>query len=351
MRDFARTDALIRQGQADGVFPGAAISTGDGGGEVFRGFYGCRQYFPTAEVMTPETLFDVASMTKITATAMLALKLLENGRLRLSDSIGEFMPCPDVKKDITIWHLMTHTSGLPAHVELWKITESPENVTDVILGLDLLYKPGTGVTYSCLGFILLGKIIKKVYGSGLDILAKTLVFEPLGMDNAGYNPANRSTAAATEYSEDLGSYIKGVVHDENARFLGGVSGNAGVFATLDDCAVFARMLAGKGVYNGKPFIDGELFAESIKNHTQGLGEGRGLGFVVKDGLPSSAGNLFPDGSYGHTGYTGTSVWVDISTGQYVVFLTNRVHPTRLNDKLIEFRKAVHDACARDYRGL
>ena len=126
-------------------------------------------------------------------------------------------------------------------------------------------------------------------------------------------------------------------------------GNAGIFSTVSDMVLFTVMLANKGVHNGKEFINRDLFLESIQNHTKALDEGRGLGFVVKQGLPSSAGNIFPDGSYGHTGFTGTSIWVDIETTQFLVLLTNRVHPTRENDAMIQFRRDIHDASAEDYR--
>jgi CubicO group peptidase (beta-lactamase class C family) len=282
---------------------------------------------------------------------MLALKLIEAGKLALSDRLGGFFDVSADKKDITIWHLMTHTSGLPAHVELWRNGSGPERVVDDIMSQTLLYAPGAGVTYSCLGYITLGKICEKLGGAGLDILAQKMVFEPLGMADTCYNPVNRGNIATTEYSFDEDRYIHGEVHDENARYIGGVSGNAGVFSTAGDCAKFALMLANKGVHNGREFINRDLLLESIKNHTANLDEGRGLGFAVKSGLPSSAGNIFPDGSYGHTGFTGTSIWVDIKTTQYLALLTNRVHPTRENDAMIQYRKEIHDACAADYRGI
>ncbi|MDR1705665.1 MAG: beta-lactamase family protein [Clostridiales bacterium] len=351
MRDFNRTREAVIKGQETGVYPGAALSSGDAGGELFRMHCGFRSYFPSREPMLEDTLFDVASMTKIMSTTMVALLMLQDGRLNLSYPLTRFFDCPPDKGGITVWHLMTHTSGLPAHEELWKRCRTPDAVTAEILGLGLLYAPGTGVTYSCLGYILLGKICEFIGGKSLDILAREMVFNPLGMNDTGYNPADKDNAASTEFSVEINAYKKGIVHDENAWFLGGVSGNAGLFSTISDCAVYAVMLANRGAHNGREFINRDLFNEAMRNHTPGLEEGRGLGFVVKAGLPSSAGNVFPDGSYGHTGYTGTSVWVDCETGQYTVFLTNRVHPTRENGLLVQYRKEVNDMSAKDYREI
>ncbi|MCL2702480.1 MAG: beta-lactamase family protein [Defluviitaleaceae bacterium] len=347
---FAKTIEIINWGRTHGVYPGAALSTGDAGGELFRMHCGYSSFYPRPEEMRADTLFDVASLTKIMSTAMVALKFIEEKRLNLSDPLDYFFDTPADKKGVTIWHLMTHTSGLPAHVDLWRIPFSgPERVSDDILKQPLLYDTGKDVTYSCLGFILLGKICEKLGGAGLGHLADDMVFKPLGMKNTGYNPINTKNIVSTEYSFEEGRYICGEVHDENARYIGGVSGNAGIFSTIGDCAVFAQMLASKGSHDGKEFINRDLFLESIKNHTIGLSEGRGLGFVVKAGLPSSSGNVFPDGSYGHTGFTGTSIWIDIETTQYLALLTNRVHPTRENEAMIRHRKEIHDVCATDYR--
>ena len=350
MSRFARTQEILDKGRRFNVYPGGILSVGDANGELFRFFCGYRSFFPTPEKLMENTLFDVASLTKIMSTTMVALKFLESGKLRLDDKVSKFFEVPSDKKDITIWNLMTHTSGFPAHIDLWARND-PASVCEHILEQTLMYAPGDGVTYSCLSFILLGKICEHISGKGLDVLARDLVFGPLGMENTGYNPKDRSNIAATEYSFEEKRYIHGEVHDENARYLGGVSGNAGIFSNIKDCVIFAHMLANKGVHEGKEFINRDLFLESIKNHTSTFSEGRGLGFVVKSGLPSSAGSFFPDGSYGHTGFTGTSIWVDIETSQYLALLTNRVHPLRDNEAMLIHRKAVHDASFKDYRGI
>ena len=337
-------EKLILGGLSEGVYPGAAISVGDKNGELFRGVYGNRQTNPEKKPLLEDTLFDLASLTKILATTFAALKLIENGKLSLNDRLGKFFETPAGKREINIAHLMTHTSGLPAHVLLESLTPNPDEVCGCILGLDLLAGPGENVVYSCLGFILLGKICEKLSGKDLSTLAREWVYEPLGLGSVCYRPSAELSFAATEYNERLGKCLEGVVHDENARFLGGVSGNAGLFSDIADVAKLCTMLSNRG----KGIVPTELFDEAVKNHTPHVSEGRGLGFAVKNSMPISCGNFFPKGSYGHTGFTGTSIWVNIETTQYVALLTNRVHPTRENDKLVSFRSKVHDCCAEGY---
>jgi len=348
-------DELMYRGLEDGVYPGAAISIGDKSGELFRKVYGHRQILPEKKPMEKDTLFDIASLTKITSTTMVALKLIEERKLSLNNTLGSFFETPKDKGNISIFHLMTHLSGLAAHDQIYNLVKGPDDVVSHILDMDLLNTPGKAVVYSCLGYILLGKICEAAGNNTLDKLAKQCVFDPLGLKSAGYNPTqgNNSgyTFAVTEFDNKTGTWLEGVVHDENARFLGGVSGNAGVFANIEDMAGFALMFSGKGRTKSGSIISESLFEEALKNHSPHCEEGRGLGFAVKAAMPVSCGSIFPVGSYGHTGFTGTSLWVDAETSQYVVFMTNRVHPTRENEKHIPFRREIHDLCAKEYRKL
>ena len=337
-------DQLINQAIQEGIFPGAAVSVGDKSGEFYRAYYGWRSFFPARLLMEPGTVFDLASLTKIVSTTMVALALVDAGKINLCDNIGQFFDAPEGKRGITIHQLMTHTSDLPAHVPIYNLASTPEDTFSLILKLS----PGTDtkVVYSCLGYILLGKICETVAGKTLDKLAHQYVFEPLGLKTAAYNPcAKTHSFAATEYCNVREEWLCGTVHDENARFMGGVSGNAGVFADINDCAVLARMFANKGTLNGKTIVSQDLFELAIQNHTTHCDEGRGLGFAVKSRAPVSCGRFFPVGSYGHTGFTGTSIWINAETSQYVVFLTNRVHPTRDDNRLAAFRSVLHDCCA------
>jgi len=349
MFDSEAIEKLIYYGMEEGIYPGAAISIGDKSGELFRKTYGFRQIYPEKKLMEPDTLFDIASLTKVVSTTIITLKLIQEGKLSLSDTLDKFFETPDSKKEITIHQLMTHISGLPAHVRLDYLVKNPNDVCSCILDLDLIAPPGKNVVYSCLGFILLGKICEMLGGKTIDKLANDWVFAPMGLKSAAYNPDKNNTFAVTEIDEYTGAWLDGVVHDENARFLSGISGNAGVFANIADVAKLSIMLANKGKIGNGTIISTELFEEAIKNHTTHCDEGRGLGFAVKGNMPVSCGDIFPKGSYGHTGFTGTSIWIDRETSQYVTFLTNRVHPTRENSKLVLFRREIHDCCARAYR--
>ncbi|MCL2216254.1 MAG: beta-lactamase family protein [Defluviitaleaceae bacterium] len=335
---FNAIENLIRRGLDDGVFPGAAIAIGDKNGEMFRSVYGFRQIKPEKKPLEPDTVFDIASLTKI-ISSIVALRLVQEEKLRLADTLDKFFDIPASK--ITIYHLMTHTSGLPAHAPLWQMTKHPGDVIPLILGMELQNPPGLAVEYSCLGYILLGKICEMLGGNTLDKLSRDWIFAPLGLKSAAYNP-ERGTFAVTEFDVEAG-WLDGVVHDENARFIGGVSGNAGVFADIADMSALAKMLANKGVMGNEFIIHPLVFDEAVRNHTTHCEDGRGLGFEVRDVLGKD--------SYGHTGFTGTSLWVDAETSLYVVLLTNRVHPTRENAKHIPFRRELHDLCANEYREL
>jgi len=347
MLNTKNIDELIKKGLADKVFPGAAILIGDKNGELFRATYGLRQLIPHELPMEDDTLFDVASLTKL-FTSLVALKLIQDKKLSLCDTLGKFFDAPADKADITIKHLMTHTSGIAAHEHVYNLVEKPSGAVDFILNMELLDVPDKAVVYSCLGYILLGKICEKLGGDTIDNLAKKWIFEPMELESTAYNPDKNHTFAATEFDAQTDAWLCGVVHDENARFLEGISGNAGVFANIEDMARFAMMLANKGSIGDKVIIENDLFEDAIKNLTPHCPEGRGLGFEIKSGVLISCGSNFSVGSYGHTGFTGTSLWVDVETGLYIVFLTNRVHPTRENVKHIPFRRELHDLCAAEY---
>ncbi len=347
------------------AFSGASVVIGDKDGVIYKNHYGNASVFdddaPCFDILpaafgtkikaTEDTLYDMASCTKILATTAIAFRFIDMGKLALYDSISRFISVPEDKKDIEIRHLLTHTSGIRSHFLLEKDGRSPDEVAEIILSVPLSTPTGTKVEYSCMGYILLGKILEKIGGKSLDVLAEELVFKPLGMFNTCYNPLDKGYAdiATTEYCEKLGKYKKGIVHDENACFLGGVSANAGVFSTAHDVARFAQMLSGKGTIDGKQFISPSLFELATTDLTPTLGEGRGLGFVVKQHNTLSAmGDLYPAGSFGHNGYTGTSLYVHDKTGLFVVILANRVHFTRESDRIFRFRRCFHNLCTAEY---
>lgn len=304
--------AFLQKGLADGVFPCYAAATGE-----WTSFGGYRALFPQKEILTEDTLFDMASLSKLIGTTCAALKLIEQGKLHLDDTVGMFFEDCRGKEHITVHQLMTHSSGIKPHFPLWLRGIEARDAVHEILREPLGYETGTEVAYTCMGYILLGKMLETLEQEPLDLIVRRLVFDPLGMQNSFYNPPRERLCAATE------GEICGVVHDENARFLNGVSGNAGVFCTLGDAVTFARMICA----HGDGYLPRELFDMAVHNYTAGCREDRGLGFQL-----CSFG-------YGHTGFTGTSIYANGET--YAVLLTNRVHPTRENGKLAPFRREFH----------
>ncbi|MBQ7825857.1 MAG: beta-lactamase family protein, partial [Clostridia bacterium] len=286
-----------------------------------------------------ETRFDMASLSKIIGPTMLVLRAIEDGDLTLYDRLDRFFPdCPEDKKNITIRHLMTHTAGFAPVFWLSEVAKSPEDALRAILERPLDTPVGAEVHYSCMGYITLGKLLERLYGQPLDVLARERVFEPLGMHNTCYCPSG-DNIAATEVDKETGVAWQGIVHDENARFLRGVSANAGVFSDIDDMIAFAGMLA----CGGGGYLSPATLEAATRCHAETADVRRGLGFHLAGTPENYMGDLFPPCSFGHTGFTGTSLAVDPTTGFFVVLLSNRVHPTRENLRLMRFRRAMHNA--------
>ena len=334
MEPFAQVDRLIRQGLEQGAYPSAALAIGIGSSIYLKKTYGnCRE----------TTLFDMASLSKILGPTMIAFRFLEDGLLRLYDTVEFFFPeAPEDKKNITILQLMTHTSGIADHFFLSDYTDEPAEAARVILERPLAQSPDSDPVYSCMGYILLGKILEKIGGLPLDQLAKKYVFEPLDMTHTGYHPTG--DCAPTEQDPQTGKLLQGIVHDENARFLKGISANAGVFSDINDMITFAQMLSLKG--NG--YLSPAMLETALRNRTpNSKGEYRGLGFNLAGSPKNFLGDLMSPLAYGHTGFTGTSLALDPSTGLWMVLLTNRVCPTRNNLKLIRIRALAHNAAAAE----
>jgi len=252
--------------------------------------------------------------------------------------LGKFFNDCCGKEDITVRHLMTHTSGIPAYFRMYDMDITPDKAAETILAYPLAAPTGEKVIYTCMGYILLGKILERICSRPLDEIAREEVFLPLGMKNTCYRPSSDKDFAATEKDTKTGEYVSGKVHDGNARFLGGVSGNAGIFCTLGDTVKFASMLSGRG----KGYISSTLFEKAVTDYTSDFSENRGLGFQLFGNKPFPGGSKMSVGSYGHTGFTGTSLFVDNKTGVYGVLLTNRVHPTRENYGLTAIRREFYD---------
>ena len=346
---FESALSILHRAVEQGVIPSAAVAIGRREGTYTTAVFGNREVYPTPVPADVNSLYDMASLTKTMATAMVALRMAQAGEISLYDTIGDYLNAPADKHGITLLQLLTHNSGMPAHVMLRDRCTASAEALELLLALPLEKPTGADVIYSCLGYIVLGKILEQVGGAPLDVLARRMVFEPLGMRATGFCPGD-GNVAATEFDATCGCYIKGEVHDENARFLGGVSGNAGLFSTVGDCASFATMLACGGSLHGQAFLSPAVFTRAISNHTPGIEESRGIGFSLADGRPLSCGEFFSRGSFGHTGFTGTSIWVDRQSGLWVVLLSNAVHFGRDKDAFLRVRRMFHNAVAAQFSG-
>lgn len=346
---FETVSDILKEAIAKKATPGAAAAIGCGREILYERSFGRLSYDADAPFVTPETLYDMASVTKVLSTTMLSLQALGEGKIHLQDPISLYFPeAPAEKRDITLLQLLTHTSGISPHFLLWNYPGGREHTAEVILNHPLVYRPGTEVQYSCMGFILLGKILEEVYSAPIDALFQRRIAAPLGLKHTGYCPETSPNIAPTEYDTNEG-LLQGKVHDENARFQNGISANAGIFSDLMDMEVFVQMLALGGIApNGTELIPPACLEKAIRNYTKGMAENRGLGFQLYDSDANFMGDFFPGTSFGHTGYTGPSFAVDPETGFYVILLANRVHPTRNNMLWMHARRMVHNAAAAEF---
>jgi len=343
---------VIEKAIADRAFPGATLAVGYRGKLSVHAF-GQQKYDAKSPAVNADTMYDIASLTKVVVTTTLVEKLVEGdfpSPLNLDAPIERYLPewpkgpQPEWRHKVTVRNLMTHTSGLPPFKEYWRTSTSKQETLRRIFAEPLEYEPGTKVVYSDLGIILMAEIIQRLTGKPLDALANENIFGPLEMKHSMYNPPRAiwPEIAPTEFDSQLRHrMLQGEVHDENAFAIGGVSGHAGVFSTAGDLAVFCQMLLNGGVYAHQRILKRSTISEFTA--PQPLAQNtRTLGWVVPT-EGSSSGHYFSPHSYGHTGFTGTTIWIDPDRQLFVVLLTNRVHPTRENHKIAEVRPAVHDA--------
>jgi CubicO group peptidase (beta-lactamase class C family) len=397
---LARIDATIEAAIRNGATPGAALAIGRHGSIVRLRGYGRLTYAADAPAVSDSTLFDLASLTKVVGTTTAIMSLVQQGRLDLDTPIHQYLslwPSEGAHARVTLRHLLTHTSGLPAGADLWT-TAGREAKVSRIGRMRLAAPPGTRTIYSDLGMIVTGAVVESVTGERLDDYLERTVFAPLRMRETLFNPAmhmvadqtrlssalpivvavhhrslffepfvlltqwtehtvapvrvfartdeadparwlDESRIAPTEYDRDRGAALRGVVHDRNAASLGGVAGHAGLFSSARDLAVFAQLMLDAARYQiDPPFASAptvDLFL------TRSRRSKRALGWDMPSGK-SSAGEYFAASSFGHTGFTGTSIWIDPERDLYVVLLTNRVYPTSKNEKHRALRRAVHD---------
>jgi uncharacterized protein YbbC (DUF1343 family)/CubicO group peptidase (beta-lactamase class C family) len=323
---LGEVDSIINRAVADGNIPGAVLLVGHDGAVIYRKAYGQRSLEPQRAPMTVDTIFDLASLTKVIATTTAVMQLVELGKVRLNDTVAKYLPefAQNGKEDITLRQLFTHYSGLAPDLDLKTPWEGKDTAYKMAFEQTPAEPPGSHFTYSDINFIVLGALVEKVSGETLDDYTAKHVFGPLKMVHTRYLPpaAWKPKIAPTQYDENE-HMLWGVVHDPTARRMGGVAGHAGLFSTADDLGKFAQTLLNSG--------DGILSAAAVEKMTQpeqppAAPVLRGFGWDIDSPFSSNRGDLLPVGSYGHTGFTGTSIWIDPTTKTYIILLTNAVHP-------------------------
>ncbi len=343
---IATLDKVVKTALEEAVAPGVAIAVGRNGHIAYMKGYGTIDWNrPGSPAVDTNTLYDLASLTKVIATTTVAMILEEGGQLDLGRTVGSYLPefNSTEKSQITVRQLLTHSSGLEAGANIYRTARGREQYLQQISARPLEYTPGTNMIYSDWNMIVLQLVMERITGKTLDVLATEKIFKPLGMTDTQFQPSIslRSRIAPTQVDDGRGGLLWGTVHDENAWAIGGVAGHAGLFSTARDLALFSMM-----ILNGGEGANGVRLAKpaTIARWTsrQGRESTRTLGWDSPDG-GSSAGQFFSPWSFGHTGFTGTSIWIDPEKDLFVVVLTNRVNPTQNNTRHVQLRRDVADA--------
>ena len=330
---LAEIDAAIEQAIAQKKLPGGVFWI-ERNGVAYHKAYGKRSLLPVEEPMTEDTIFDVASLTKVLATAPAIMLLLQRGKLELDASASTYLPAfkGQGKDGITLRHLLTHTSGLPPGLSRDPPWSGYRTAIEMACAEPVLTTPGTAFHYSDINYIVLCEIVQRVSGAHLEEFARQELYQPLKMIDTGFLPPAFKTdrIAPTERVGD--SFLRGGVHDPTARFMGGVAGHAGLFTTAADMARFARMMLNTGELEGvRVFAPATVRLMTTVQTPPTVQASRGLGWDIDSPYSGPRGALFPVGSYGHTGWTGTSLWIVPSSRAFVIFLSNRNHPTGQGD--------------------
>lgn len=344
--DFQVIDQIMQSAVKDSVFPGAVLLFGKDHEVIYNKAFGNFTYDKNSTKVSTNSIFDLASVSKVVGTTSAAMILVSNYELNLDDKVIKYLPefNNNAKEKITIRNLLLHNSGLPAFKKYYDIYSTADEVINDIMNLSLDNPPGEKYIYSDLGMIVLQKVMEKITSKTMDIFLSENLFVPLNMKSTMYNPPQKlkNKCVPTELDNFWRMrLLQGEVHDERAFMLNGVAGHAGLFSTAEDLSKFVMMLLNNGKYKNQQIISSQIIDEWTTR--QSNQSDRGLGWDTKSPQNSSSGNYFSLNSFGHTGYTGTSIWVDKETKLFVILLSNRVHPTRNNIKIIKFRPIVHDA--------
>ncbi len=345
--------ALLERAVAEGVTPGGVLLVARRGTVALERAAGRLTYDDDAPAVSPSTIYDLASLTKVIATTTLMMRRVESGALHLDDTAASYLPelGGSPVGGATLRDLLAHSSGLPCCTELFRELgedldrdEARARYLEHIAATDLEVRPRERSIYSDLGVLLLGEILERESGHGLAGLVQDEILAPLGLADTGYLPGDsvRERIAPTEYDSWRGRLPHGEVHDENTHAFGGIAPHAGLFGTARDVAAFAQAMLNGGAYGGRRITADDTVALFTRRAELVPGSSRALGWDTPSD-PSSAGRYFSARSYGHTGFTGTSLWIDPDLELIVVLLTNRVHPTRENIAIRRLRPAIHDA--------
>ncbi|MSS73089.1 MAG: class A beta-lactamase-related serine hydrolase [Candidatus Latescibacteria bacterium] len=345
---WSKVDTVLLEAIADGAFPGAVYLVTDRERVLAERALGRQTYAPDAPVVTPDAMYDLASLTKVVVSTTLAMIAYDRGLLDLDAPVTRYLPefAGGGRERVMVRHLLTHSSGLRAWGALYETCRSKEEILRAICRIEPEAMPGTQAVYSDLGILLLGEILERLWNLEIDVVARREALDPLGMRDTMYRPPASllaripPTEVRAIWREGL---IHGEVHDENTAAMGGVAPHAGLFGTARDLGVFGRMMLNRGLHEGRRLIAAET-VDLFTRRAEGVpGSSRALGWDTRSESGSSAGRRFSLRSYGHTGFTGTTIWIDPERGIGAVLLTNRVHPTRENLKIKEVRPTFHDA--------
>jgi CubicO group peptidase (beta-lactamase class C family) len=333
--DFLQIDEIIQSAIKDSAFPGSVVLVSKEGKVIYEKAFGHLTYDDTSAAVTKNTIYDIASLTKVIASTTAVMICYDKNLFSLDDPVAKYITefSQNGKEKVTIKNLLLHNSGLPAFKRFYNNYSSADEIINDIYKMPLSYETESKTVYSDLGFITLQKIIEQVTGKEFDVFCKEEIFIPLQMNSTFFNPPDslQYKIAPTEYDN---SWRNKLVWGETSVLLNGVAGHAGLFSTAQDISNLLILLLNDGAFDGNQIIKSATYSDKST---------RALGWDTKSGEGSSAGELFDTTSFGHTGFTGTSVWVDPTREIFVVLLTNRVYPTRENKKLYKVRPALHNA--------
>lgn len=326
---LAEMDAAILSAIASNKCPGAVLWIEHSGASYYKAF-GNRAIVPAQETMTEDTIFDAASLTKVVATTPAVMLLVERGAVKLDATVQTYIPefTGEGRESVTVRELLTHTSGLPPDVETRSDWKGWDEGIKKACAQKLQSKPGTAFKYSDINFVLLGEIVHRVSKTPLEVFVQREVYGPLHMNDSGFLPPKEKLSRIAPTEVVNGKPWRGVVHDPTARHMGGVAGDAGLFITAPDLAKYARMLLNMGETDGVRIFKPETvkLMTSVQTPPE-VSAKRGLGWDINTSFSGPRGDVFPVGSYGHTGWTGGSLWIDPYSKTFVILLSNRNHPT------------------------